>query len=344
MKAALIHQFGNADVFQFEEIPTPVVKPNEVLVKLAYAGLNHVDVWVRKGLPAYPVMLPHVMGADGAGTVEKVGTDVEGVSPGDRVLIIPALTCGQCHFCKMNRDNACDTFEILGTKRQGTYAEHIAIPDENVIVLPDEFSFEKAAAFPLAYLTAWHMLVGRAKIQPKEKVLIVGASAGVGVASIQICKAVKATSYAVTTNANKADALKKIGADHVFVETGTEDFHRWAVTQTKGMGMDVVVEHVGPATWTKSVSSLAKYGRLVTCGMTTGPTVPLELRNLFGRDLSILGARMGTSKEFQELAALVFDGKIDPVIDKIFPLAEAAQAHAWMEEKKQVGKIILKCS
>jgi len=312
MKAAVLYEHGGPDKLQMGEVPTPQPHKNEVLVRLAVAGINHVDIWVRKGLPAYPVTLPHVMGADGAGVVEAVGPEAEGVTEGDRVVIIPGLSCGSCAYCLRGQDNQCDTFEIMGTKRHGTYAEYILVPDQNVFSIPDNFSFEKAAAFPLAYWTAWHMLLGRAKLAPKEKVLVVGASAGVAIAAIQIGKWRDAKVLAVTTSPNKADKIKKMGANEVFVQEGGKGFSKWVLKATSGSGVDVAFEHVGPATWEESVKSLGRYGRLVTCGATSGPDVKMDLRYLFSRDLALFGAKMGTQKEFQELAALVFDGKIDP--------------------------------
>ncbi len=341
MKAIIFQQHGD-DVLQLQDIAKPVLKPNEVLVKIEYAGLNHLDIWVRKGNPAYTVKLPHVLGADGAGVIESVGAEAEGVSIGDRVLIMPALSCGTCVACRKAHDNQCESFEILGAKRAGTYAEYVALPDENILPIPDGISMQMAAALPLSYLTAWHMLQNRARLQKGETVLVVGASAGVSVAAIQISKLMGARVLAMTTNLEKAEKIKTLGADQVFVQEESNDFYKWVLQQTDGNGVEVVFEHVGPATWEKSLKSLARYGRLVTCGATTGPSVPLDLRYVFSRNLSILGARMGTKKDFQELMARFFSGEIKPVIDRIFPLDEAQQAHTHMEERRQLGKILLK--
>jgi NADPH2:quinone reductase len=263
---------------------------------------------------------------DGAGIVSALGPDAEGVSIGDRVVIMPGLSCGECGFCKKGQDNQCDSFEILGTKRNGTYAEKVAVPDQNVVPLPENISFETAAAFPVAYLTAWHMLAGRAQLKPKENILIVGASSGVAIAGIQIAKFIGARVFASTTNPSKIDMIKAAGADEIY---------------NGQTGMDVVMEHVGPATWETSMKAVSKYGRIVTCGATTGPKVDLDLRMLFGRNVTLFGARMGTQRDFQEVCKTIFPGKIKPIIDKVFPLAEAKDAHLRMEEKKQVGKIIL---
>lgn len=342
MKAIVLEKNGPAENLKLAEVPTPEPKKNEVLIRLKATGINHVDIWVRQGGPAYPVSLPHILGADGSGVVEKMGEEAEGVTPGERVLILPAIFCGECQFCKKGQTNQCVNFEILGTKRNGTYAEYVCVPDQNVIPIPDSLSFEQTAAFPLAYLTAWHMLMGRAKLQPKEKVLIVGASAGIAVAAIQIAKAHKAEVYAATSTPSKTDKIKALGADHIYSGQNEQDLSTWVQKMTDGAGVDVVFEHVGPATWEQSMKSLTKYGRLVTCGATTGPKVDLDLRSLYGRDISILGARMGTEREFLDLTGEVFSGKLKPVIDKAFPLSEAAQAHAYLEAKNQFGKVLLK--
>ncbi len=342
MKAITISQHGGPEVLVQTEIPHPVPKENQVLVRLEYAALNHLDIWVRAGGPAYPVPLPHVLGADGTGVVEEAGPDVEGITVGTRVVVLPGLACGMCEFCRRGMDNQCHQFEILGAKRHGTYAEYVLVPDQNVLAIPDKLGFETAAAYPVSYLTAWHMLMGRAKLQPKEKVLIVGAGSGVSVAGAQIAKAMGAYVYAVTTKEEKVPKIKSLGVEHVFLQAEKSDFSKWVFELTKGKGVEIVFEHVGPATWEKSFRSLSKYGRLVTCGATTGPKVNLELRSMFGKDISILGARMGTQKEFMELSNLIFEDKFKPIIDKTFPLAEAAEAHKYLESGQQFGKILLK--
>lgn len=341
MKSIVITALGDTSVLQLQDLPTPEPQGNEVLVKLSYAALNHMDIWIRTG-SAYAVTLPHVCGADGAGVVEKIGAEVEGVGIGDKVAIMPALSCGQCTYCKSGHDNQCDSFEILGSKRFGTYSEYVVVPDENVVVVPDGFPLDQAAAFPLAYLTAWHMLLGRAKLQKGETVLIVGASAGVSVAAIQIAKSIGARVLAITTSADKEKQIRSFGADDVHIQKEKADFHRWAKSSTAGQGVDVVFEHVGPATWEESIRSLKKNGRLVTCGATTGPVANLDLRQIFSKDITILGARMGTKKEFQDLSKMVFGGKIKPLISETFPLEKAAEAQKFMEEKRQIGKILLK--
>ncbi len=325
MKAIIFEQAGGPEVLKVANVEPPKATGNQVVVEVKAAALNHVDIWIRMGLPAYPVKLPHTLGADGAGVISDVGPDAEGVSVGDRVVIAPNIFCGQCAYCKKGQDNQCDSFEILGAKRPGTYAEKVLVPDQNVIPIPDTLSFENAAAFPLAYLTAWHLLVGRAQLKQGERVLIVGASGGVALAAVQIAKYIGATVYASTSSPEKNPAIRAAGANEMY----------------SNQTVDVVMEHVGPATWETSMMAVGKYGRIVTCGDLSGPKVELELRRLFGRDVSILGGKMGTSREFQDLSKAVFSGKIKPIIDKTFPLDQAGDAHRRMEEKKQTGKIIL---
>ncbi len=341
MKAIVMNQPGAPDVLLSADIPTPIPQKNDVLVKLAFAGLNHLDIWIRKGNPAYPITLPHILGADGSGIVEAAGPEAEGVSVGDRVLIFPGLSCGECEFCKDGHDNQCDRYAFVGAKDHGTYAQYVSVPDLNVVALPDDFPLESAAAFPLTYLTAWHMLFGKAQLKSNETVLVTGAGSGVGVAAIQLAKWKGARVLALTSSRHKVPKIKEVGADEVFHVEGDADFSKWVLKQTDGKGAHVIVEHVGPANWEKSIRSMRKYGRLSTCGATTGPTVSLDLRYVFSRDLSIFGCRMGTQREFQSLCEAMFEKTFAPVIDKIFPLADAASAHDYLEGKQHVGKVLL---
>lgn len=342
MKAIVMERSGGPDVLIPTEIPTPTPQKNQVLVKLMYAGLNHLDIWVRKGNPAYHVQYPHILGADGSGIIEAVGPEAEGVSVGDRVLIFPGVTCGECEYCKAGHDNQCEQYSFVGTKQHGTYAEYVVVPDLNVVAIPETYSFESAAAFPLTYLTAWHMLFGKAQLKENETVVVTGASSGVGVAAIQLSKWKGARVLALTTSRNKVHKIKELGADEVLHVEGESDFSKWVLKQTEGKGAHVIIEHVGPATWDKSIRSMRKYGRLSTCGATTGPTVSLDLRYVFSRDLSIFGCRMGTQREFHALSQVMFQQKFSPLIDKVFPLDEAASAHDYLEGKQHVGKVLLK--
>lgn len=341
MKAAVLSESGGPEKIVLQEAPDPVPKANEVVVRLSFAALNHVDLWMRSGSAAYPLAGPQIPGCDGAGVVESVGSDAEGVSPGDPVLIFPALSCGKCPFCLAGNDNQCDRFEIFGVKRPGTCAQKVAVPDTNVVPLPEGFPLDEAAAFPLAYLTAWHMLFGRAALKAGESVFVAGAGSGVGAAAVQLAKWKGARVFAATSSAEKATKIKRLGATDVLVSSEGTDVAAAIVDRTAGRGVDVAIEHVGPATWETSFRVLARYGRLVTCGSTSGPTVPLDLRGLFSRDASIFGARMGTAKEFQDLSRLMFSGSIHPAIDRTFPLDAISEAHRYFEERKHVGKILI---
>lgn len=343
MKAVTLTETGGPEKLVVADVPAPQPKSNEVIVRLKYAALNHVDVWLRTGAGAYPTQSGQIPGCDGAGIVEAVGPDAEGVAPGDPVLILPALSCGTCAYCRKGQDNQCENFEIFGTRRPGTYAELVAVPDTNVIPVPEHFSLDKAAAFPLAYLTVWHMLFGRAQLTKNDTVYVVGGGSGVGSAAIQLAKWKGARVFASTTDNDKAPRIKLLGAEVVVSVSGLDPAD-WVLEKTGGKGVDVVVEHVGPATWTSSMKALGKYGRLVTCGATTGPTVTLDLRGLFSKDAAILGARMGTAKEFQDLCKVMFSGAVAPAIDTVFPLDKVADAHRRFDDHKHVGKILLKIS
>lgn len=342
MKAIMMSQPGNADVLKLSQIAPTTLKKDEVRVRLSYAGINHVDLWVRQGSPAYPAPMPHILGVDGAGHVEEVGPEAEGISVGDAVVIVPGIACGMCSYCQSGKTNQCDQFEIIGTKRWGTYAEQINVPDRNVVILPTGFPLDKAAAFPVATLTAYHMLMGRAQLQKGETLLVVGASAGIAIAAIQLAKRQGAKVFAATSSSEKIDLIKEYGADDVFVLGPSANLSQWVKQKTEMRGVDVVFEHVGPVTWNESLAACRKYGRLVTCGATTGPTVSLELRQIFSKDISILGARLGTEQEFHEVCKLVFSGEIEPAISNVFDLEQAAEAHKILEQKKQIGKILLK--
>lgn len=330
MKAAYIQEHGGPEKILYGDQPDPVPKAGQVLVKVRACALNHIDIWVRSGSPAYKVPLPHVMGAD-----------VAGEAGGRKVVVMPGLSCGACVQCAAGRDNQCESFKILGAASPGGYAELVAVPERCLFPMPGNLSFEEAASFPLTFLTAWHMLMTRAQLTKGETVVVLGAGSGVGAAAIQIAKLAGARVIAVSSSDDKLVKAKELGADFT-VNGGKDDFSEKAREWTGGRGADVVFEHVGPATWEKSVKALAPYGRIVTCGATTGPSITLELRFLFSRNLSILGSRLGTLSEFKQILAHVEAGRLKPVISKIFPLSDARAAHDYLEKRNQMGKIVLK--
>ncbi len=339
MKAVRFHTFGGPLVY--EEAPKPVAQEGEVVVRVMACALNHLDLWVRKGVPAYPVTLPHIPGSDVAGLVEEVGPGVEDVALGSPVLIAPGLSCFLCAFCLSGHDNLCKSYQIFGAGDDGGYAEFTKAPAVNIISIPEGISFEEAAAFPLTFLTAWHMLVTRARLRAGQDLLVVAGGSGVGSAAIQIGKLLGARVFATSGTPEKMALTKKIGADIVVNHT-QQDFSKEIREITSGRGMDVVIEHVGPATFSASLHALAKNGVLVTCGASSGMLADLDLRYLFLNELSVLGARMGTRAELMEVMRLVSRRKLLPVIDSVYPLAQAEVASERMRLKNLFGKLLLK--
>jgi NADPH:quinone reductase-like Zn-dependent oxidoreductase len=284
--------------------------------------------------------LPHVPGSDVAGEIVALGDGVTNFKVGDKVIVNPNLTCGECEWCRMGEDSMCQSFGIFGAKCWGGYAEYAKVPARNLIPMPENLTFEQAAAFPLTFLTAWHMLITRAGLKPGERVLVVAAGSGVGVAAVQIAKLAGAFVIATAGTDEKCEKAKALGADAV-INHSRENIAEKVRELTDGRGVDVVFEHVGPAVFEQCLRSLAKGGRLVTCGATTGPTASFEIRFLFSRQLSIIGSMMGRTSELLTIVRLVGEGKLKPVIDRIFPLAEAAKAHEVLESRNFFGKLIL---
>ncbi len=340
MNAVLFRRHGGPEVLEYTGVPDPSAGPGEVLVRVKACAINHLDRWLREGLPAYRLTLPHIPGSDVAGVVERLGEGVAQLREGDRVVLAPALRCGRCEACRRDADTFCPSFGIRGAACPGGYAELAVAKAEDALPIPADLAFEEAAAFPLAFLTAWHMLVGRARLQPGESVLVHAAGSGVGHAAVQIAKHLGATVFATVGSEAKAAKAKRLGADAV-INYERERFEDRLKELTGGRGVQVVVEHVGPQTWEGSLKSLAKGGRLVTCGATTGPTAPLDLRYVFSRQLSLLGSMMGTRAELLEVLKLVSARRLRPVIDTAFPLREARQAHERLLRRDVFGKLLL---
>ena len=338
MKAIRIHQHGGPEVLRYEEAPDPVAGPNEVLVQVRACALNHLDIFVRQGLPG--IALPHIPGADVAGVIAEVGAQVQGLSPGQRVIVNPSLSCGHCEYCIQGQDSLCDSYRILGEQADGGYAEYLALPAGNLHLIPEGFSFEEAAAVPLVFQTAWRMLISRAQLKAGEDILILGAGGGVASAAIQIAKLCGARVWATSSSEAKLERARELGAD-VLINYRKSDFAKeiWRLTDKRGV--DVVLDNVGQATWEQSLRSLAKNGRLVTCGATSGPRPPTDLRLVFWRQLQIFGSTMANRHEFSQVLQLVWRGKLKPVVDRTFPLGQAAAAQRALEAGEHFGKLVL---
>jgi NADPH:quinone reductase-like Zn-dependent oxidoreductase len=338
MKAARFHEHGGPEVFRFEDAPDPVAAPGGVLVRVRACAMNHLDLWQRRGLERVRIPMPHISGADVSGEIVDGGAS--GLAAGTRVMLQPGLSCGRCARCLAGEDNYCASYDVLGYQSNGGYAELVAVPAANVIPIPDHIEFVSAAAFPLVFLTAWHMLITRARLVESDVVLVVAAGSGVGQAAVQIAKASRARVIATVRGADKAERASQLNADLV-VDSDRDDVLTKVREFTGGRGADVVVEHVGQATWDKSVRCLARGGRLVTCGATSGFKTDLDLRHLFARQLTFLGSYMGGKAELLRAAYLFFSGVLSPVVDSTFSLSETAQAHRRMESSGRFGKIVL---
>ena len=340
MRAIRIHQHGGPEKLLLEEIASTPMRADEARVRIHAAGLNHLDLWVRRGIPGVKYPLPLTPGCDGAGVILEVGEAVHGYRAGERVALAPGLSCGMCEACASGSDNLCRAYGILGEHRDGTCAEEIVVPARNLIRLPESLSFEQAAAIPLVFLTAWQMVVDKAKVVPGETVVILGAGSGVGSAAIQIAKLHGARVLAASTSDDKLAKAISLGADEA-INLSRSELKDEVRRLTGRRGAEVVVEHVGKATWEQSVASLAWGGRLVTCGATTGAEVALNLRQLFFKNLSILGSTMGSRSRLFAIFRHVESGRLKPVVDRVMPLTEARRAHELLEEHQIFGKIVL---
>jgi NADPH:quinone reductase-like Zn-dependent oxidoreductase len=339
MKAMILSQHGGPEVLHAAEMPQPTIGDRDVLVRVRAVALNHLDLWVRSGLPGRSMAFPHIPGSDISGEVAKIGATVTSVKVGDRVLLAPGVSCGQCEQCIAGRDNFCADYALFGRQIHGGYAEFVCSPSVNVIPIPGNLSFEEAAAVPLVFLTAWHMLLGRAQLRPAEDVLVIAAGSGVGSAAIQIAKATGARVIATAGAEAKLAKAKQLGADDGVLHGG--EFARDVKRLTGGRGVDVVFEHVGAATWEQSIFSMKTGGRLVTCGATTGFESKININYVFGRQLSILGSFMGPKSELFAALELFKRGLLKPVIDTVMPLERAPDAHRRLENRQQFGKIVL---
>ena len=340
MKAIIFDQHGGPEVLKPADVPDPQIKADHVLIEVRACALNHLDVWVRNGLPGITIPLPHILGDDIAGVVREVGALVTWARAGDEVMVQPGVSCGHCAECLAGHDNMCDDYDIIGYRLDGGYAELVAVPGLNLIPKPKNLSWTEAAALPLVTLTAWHMLVSRANVQPGEDVLVHAAGSGVGSIGIQIARLRGARVIATAGSEEKLAKARELGADET-INYSYEAWPRQIKRLTNGRGVDVVFEHTGAATWPGSILSLKKGGRLVTCGATSGFNASTDLRHVFYRHLTILGSMMGSKADLLAAMKFIESGQISAVVDRVLPLDEARKAHELMEDRAQFGKLVL---
>ena len=341
MKAVIYHEFGGVDVLRYEDIPLPEFEADEVLVRVRSVSLNHLDHLQRKGPAWLPdFTLPHVAGMDVSGDIERIGDQVNKFTVGDRVVINPSINCKHCSHCVKGQDNYCTSIKVLGGNINGGFAEYVKAPASHVYLIPDHLSYDDASCIPTIYVTAWHALIDRGRLRLGEDILIHAAGSGLGTAAIQVAKMAGARVIATAGADYKLEKAKELGAD-VVINYSREDFLAVVKDATSGKGVEMVLEHIGPATWDKSMLSLAPRGRLVHCGATTGVMVQINLPYTYHFGLQVIGSDGFTNAEFEEVLALFDQKKFRPVIDASFPLEETAEAQRRMIDRSVFGKIIL---
>jgi NADPH:quinone reductase-like Zn-dependent oxidoreductase len=340
MKAVVFSQHGGPEVLQYQDVPKPKPGPGEVVIQVKAASINHIDIFLRRGMPGVKVLMPKIVGSDASGIVSDLDPAVSGLSVGQRVTINPGISCGHCEFCAAGFGSQCATWAMVGENRDGTYAEYVAVPAHIVLPIPDPMSFEEAAAAPLVFITAWSMMVGKGNIRPGEDVLILGAGAGVGTAAIQIAKMVGCRVFAAASSAEKLQRAKALGAD-ILIDYRADEFDKKIRELTNRRGVDVVVDYVGADTWVRSLRSARRGGRILTCGATTGFAPQTDLRQIFFRQLQVFGSTMGSHRDFLDVMKCIFRGQLKPVIDRVLPLAEAHKGHELIEQRAVFGKLIL---
>ena len=340
MKAVLFEEHGDRSVIDYGEIPDPEPGSEEVLIDVKAGALNHLDVWTRGGLPGIDLEMPHVPGSDGAGEVIEVGEDVTRFEPGDRVALTAGVWCGDCEFCRHGEESMCVRFHIIGEHVPGVHSELAAVDEQNLVPVPEGVDWETAAAAPLVFQTAWRMLIDRAELREGETVLVLGASGGVGHAAVQIADHAGADVIATASTERKREYAREIGADETIDYTDV-DFSKAVRELTDGRGVDVVLDHIGGETWGKSIKSLRKGGRLVTCGATGGFNPETDVRRLFWNQLELIGSTMATPGQVDDVLSLVWDGTLEPRIRDVLPMSETARAHEMIEEREGFGKVVV---
>ncbi len=340
MKAVYFNAYGDESVLQYGELPDPRINANQVLVEVKACALNHLDLWVRRGVPGSRLQLPHILGSDISGVVAEVGELVTHARVGEEVIVSPGVSCGRCEWCLTGYDNNCRYYRVLGEHIPGGYAQFIAVPAVNILPKPENLNWFEAAAFPLTFLTSWHMLVAQCQVRPGDVVLVLAAGSGVGVAAVQIAKLHGATVVAAASSDEKLEKIKALGADYL-INYQKRSFREEVNLITQKRGADIIFEHVGEQTWPESIKTLARGGRLVACGATTGYNALTDLRYLFSKNLKIFGNLMGSKGELLRLNEFFRIGKLRPVIDRVLPLAQAGEAHRLLAQRAQFGKVVL---
>ncbi len=344
MRAAVIREHGGPDRVNVEQVSEPKCAENEVVLEVCSAGLNHLDIWVRKGRGGDKLSEPHILGSDACGVVVAVGGRAHGVSVGDEVVLNPGLSCGCCDYCNRGQQSECISFGIVGLSRPGTFAERVAVPARNVLAKPSHMSFNEAGAFVLSHLTAWRMLMTRAQLKPGQTVLIHGIGGGVALCALQLAKLAGAEVIVTSSSDEKLQRASGIGADHVINYKATDDVAQCVKDITSGAGVDIIVDTVGAATWPIDFSAARRGGKIVLCGVTSDAEAVTDLRALYWNQLTIMGSTMGSDEDFRQMVKAVAAAKIRPVIDSVTPLENVTNAMGKMESAEQFGKLVLEVS
>ncbi|MBN2180855.1 MAG: zinc-binding dehydrogenase [Sedimentisphaerales bacterium] len=344
MKAAVIYEHGGLDQVKIDDVPKPVFAEDEVLVKVLSAGLNHLDIWVRHGRGDLKLPKPHILGSDACGVIVAAGKSVKNVRVGDEVVLNPGLSCGKCENCKHGQESECVSFGILGLTRPGTFAEMVAIPAQNLLPKPSHLNFDEAGALMLSFVTAWRMLMTKAKLQPSQKVLIHGIGGGVALCALQLAKLTEAEVIATSSSDEKLQRAARIGADHLINYKKVSDVAKRIKDITAGFGVDIVIDTVGAAAWPIDFSAVRKGGKIVLCGVTTGAEAQTNLRALYWNQLTVMGSTMGSNDDCRQMLKAVEAAKLKSIIDSVLPLENAREAMGKMETGKQFGKIVLSVS
>ncbi|WP_142858178.1 zinc-binding dehydrogenase [Salinigranum halophilum] len=341
MKAVQFSEHGDRDVIEYGDFPDPEIDSDEVLVDIKAGGLNHLDIWTRRGMPILDLDFPHIPGSDGAGVVQDIGDEVTRFEVGDHVAVQPGKYCGKCEFCRDGEESMCVSYHLIGEHIRGVHSELAAVPEENLVKVPDHVDWETAASASLVFQTAWRMLISQGELGPTEKVLVLGASGGVGHAAVQIADYVGAEVYATASTEEKLGYAEDCGADHV-INYEEDDFAAEIRDLTGKRGVDMVVDHIGEATYPNSLKSLAKGGRIVTCGATTGGNPGAGLNRIFWNQLKVIGSTMATPGEIDDVLPLVWDGTFESHVRASLPMSEAARAHEMLENREGFGSVVVK--